>query len=71
MIIVSIHLIGFKKVTLKDCFKDMGYINVLYGGYKTVIKRLMYFSPPKECFYEDVLSNILHAILSEPLHQSV
>ena len=34
----------------------MGYINVLYGGYKKVIKRLMYFSPPTECFYEHVLS---------------
>ena len=48
----------------------MGYINVLCGGYKKVIKRLMYFSPPKECFYEDVLSNILHTILPEPLQQS-
>ena len=47
----------------------MGYINVLCGGYKKVIKRLMYFSPPKECFYEDVLTSILHILLSEPLQQ--
>ena len=26
------------------------YINVLYGGHKKVIKRLMYFSPPTKCF---------------------
>ena len=45
----------------------MCYINVLYGGYKKVIKRLMYFSLPTECFYEDALSNVLHIILSEPM----
>ena len=32
-----------------------------------VIKRLVYFSLPTKCFYEDVLSNILHTILSETL----
>ena len=41
----------------------MGYINVLYGGYKKVMKTLMYFSLPTKCFYEDILSNILHAII--------
>ena len=30
----------------------------------------MYFSPPAECFYEDVPSNTLNTILSEPLRQS-
>ena len=55
----------FRKV-----FKYMGYIIVLYGGYKKVIKRLMYFSPPTKCFYEDVFSNMLHTILSELLRQS-
>ena len=44
----------------------MGYMNVLYGRYKKVIKRLMYFSPPKKCFYEDGLANILNTIFSEP-----
>ena len=48
----------------------MGYINALYGGYKKVIKRLMYFSPPTKCFYEDVLSKILHTISSKTLRQS-
>ena len=48
----------------------MGCVNALYGGHKKVIKRLMYFSPPTKCFYEDVLSNILHATLSEPLQQT-
>ena len=47
----------------------MGYMNVLYGRYKKVIKRLMYFSPPKKCFYEDVLTSTLHIVLSEPLQQ--
>ena len=41
----------------------MGYITILYGGYKKARKRLMYF-------YEDVLSNMLHTILSELLRQS-
>ena len=49
----------------------MGYLNVLHGGYVKVVERLMYFSPPTKCFYEDVLSNILHTILSEPLWQSI
>ena len=31
----------------------------------------MYFSPPTKSFYEDILSNILHAILSELLRQSI
>ena len=35
-------------------FKYIGYINVLYGGYKKVIEGLMYFSPSTKCFYEDV-----------------
>ena len=48
----------------------MGYITVLYGGFKKVIKRLMYFSPHTKWFYEDALSNILHTILSELLRQS-
>ena len=48
----------------------MGYITVLYGGYKKVIKKLMYLSPPTKCFYEDFLSNMLHTILSELLQQS-
>ena len=47
----------------------MGYITVL-RGYKKVIKRLMYFSPPAKCFYEDILSNMLHTILPELLRQS-
>ena len=51
-------------------YKRIHYINVLYGGHKTVIKKLMYFSPPTKCLYEDVVSNILHTILSEPLRQS-
>ena len=48
----------------------MGYITVLYGGYKKVIKRLIYFSSPTKCFYDDVLSNMPHTILSELLRQS-
>ena len=48
----------------------MGYINLFYGGYKKVVKRLMYFDPPTKCFYEDVLSKILHTVLPEPLWQS-
>ena len=48
----------------------MGYITVLCGGYKMVIKRLMYFSPPTKCFYEDVISNMLYTVLSELLRQS-
>ena len=48
----------------------MGYITVLYGGYKKVIKRLMFFSPPTKCFYENVISKMLHTILSELLQQS-
>ena len=48
----------------------MAYITVLYGGYKKIIKMFMYFSPPTKCFYEDVLSNTLHTILSELLRQS-
>ena len=75
VIMVLILLIGFKegyisiKIFRKD-FKYMGYITVLYGGYKKVIKRLIYFSPPTKCFYDDVLSNMLHTILSELLRQS-
>ena len=46
-------------------FKYMGYINALFGGYKKVIKRLLYLSPLKKCFHADVLSN-----MSEPLRQS-
>ena len=49
----------------------MGYINVFYGGCKKIIKRLMYFSPPTKFFYEDVLSNIVHTVFSEPLQQSL
>ena len=45
----------------------MGFIKVMYGGYKKVIKRLMYFSPLTKWFYEDVFSNILHTIVSEAL----
>ena len=48
----------------------MGYLNVLNGGYKKVIERLMYYSLPTKCFYEDFLSNILQVILSECLRQS-
>ena len=48
----------------------MGLINVLHGGYKKVIRMLMYFSPSTKSFYEDIPSNILHTILSEPLRQS-
>ena len=49
----------------------MGYIKVVYGGYKNGYKkRLMQFSPPIKCFYEDVLSNILHTTSSETLRQS-
>ena len=69
MTIVLIHLIGFKKGTynvVRKGSKYMGYINVLYGSYKKFIKKLMYFSPPTKCFYEDVLANIPHTILSEP-----
>ena len=47
----------------------MGYINVLHEGCKKLIKKLMYFSPPTKCFYEDVPSNILHTILSDPLQE--
>ena len=54
----------------REGFKYIGYITVLYGDYKNVIKRLMYFSPHTKCFYEDVLSNTLHAILSELLRRS-
>ena len=42
----------------------------MYGGYKKVIKRLMYCSPPTKCSYEDALSHILHTISPEPLRQS-
>ena len=62
MIIVLIRLIGFK-----EGFKYMGYINVLYGCYKKVINKLMLFSPPAKCFYEDTFSNILRTVLSESL----
>ena len=31
----------------------MGPINVLYGGYRKVIKMLMYFNPPAKCFREE------------------
>ena len=31
-------------------FKYNGYINALYGGYKKVIKSLMYFSPPTKSY---------------------
>ena len=48
----------------------MGYLNVLHGGYKKVIKRLMYVRPPTKRFHEDVISNILHTTLSESLWQS-
>ena len=48
----------------------MGYITVLYRGYKKVIKKLMYFRPPTICLYEDVLPNMLQTILSELLRQS-
>ena len=48
----------------------MGYINELCAGYKKLPKELMYFSFPTKCFYEDSLSNILQAMLSEPLQQS-
>ena len=48
----------------------MGYIIVMNGGYKKVIKMLMYFIPPTKCFYEDVLCNMIHTILSELLRQS-
>ena len=51
-------------------FKYMGYITVLYGVYKKVIKKLMYFSPLAKCFHEDVLSNMLHTILSELQRQN-
>ena len=54
---------------LRKGFEDMGYVNVWYGAYKKVIKRVMYFSPPTKCFYEDVLSNILHTILPGSLEQ--
>ena len=47
---------SYKKIVRK-CFKYIGYINVLYRVYKNVIKRLMYFSPPKKCFKKDVLSH--------------
>ena len=69
MVIVLIHLIGFKKGTynvVRKGSKYMSFINVLHGGYKKFIKKLMCFSPPTECFYEDVLANIPHTILSEP-----
>ena len=52
-------------------FKYIGYINVLSGGYKKFIKRLMYFSPPTKRFSEDVISNILHTMSSETLRQSL
>ena len=51
-------------------FKYKGYITVLFEGYKKVIKRLMYFSPPTKFFYEDILSNVLHTILSGFLRKS-
>ena len=50
--------------------KYIGNTNVLDGGYEKVTKRLMYFSPRRECFDEDVLSNMLHTILPETLRQS-
>ena len=34
------------------------------------IKRLMCFSPPTKCIYDNVISNILHKIWSESLRQS-
>ena len=54
---------------LRKGVEDMGYVNVWYGAYKKVIKRVMYFCPPTKCFYEDVLSNILHTILPGSLEQ--
>ena len=62
-------MIGFKKGTynvVRKGSKYMDFINVLYGGYKKFIKNLMCFSPLPKCFYEDVLANIPHTILSEP-----
>ena len=74
MIIVLIHFIRFKKrlhiKIVRKGFKYMGYLNVLHGGYKKVIKRLMYVRPPTKRFHEDVISNILHTTLSESLWQS-
>ena len=72
VIIVLIHLLGFKKGYIKivwEGFKYIGYIIVLYGDCKKVIRRLICFSPPTKCFYEDVLSHILHTILSKSLRQ--
>ena len=69
MTIVLIHLIGFKKGTfnvVRKGSKYMDFINVLYERYKKFIKKLMCFSPLTKCFYEDVLANIPHTILSEP-----
>ena len=47
----------------------MGYVIVLYGSYKKFIKRLLYFSPPTNCFYGVVFPNMLHTMLSELLPQ--
>ena len=40
----------------------MGYLNALYGGYKKVIKRLIYFSPPTKCLMKMffLALNIVH-----------
>ena len=65
MLLKRLHIKIFRKG-----FEYVGYMIVLYGGYKKVIKKLMDFSFPTKCFHEDVLSNMLHTILFELLRQS-
>ena len=62
MLNVLIHLIGRKKSSIK---RFLGKL-LLYGGCKKVIERLLCFSPPTKCFYEDILTNVLHIIWSRP-----
>ena len=72
VIIVLFHSTGFRKGYIERSLgKVLSYINVLCGGYKKILKKLRYFSPPTKCFYENVLSSIIHTILSEPLRQSL
>ena len=76
LIIVLIHLIGFKNSpNTKIVRKGLKYIvyikeSVLQGGYKNVEWKVMYFSLLKKCFSEDVLYNIRHKMSSETLRQS-
>ena len=43
-------------------FKYMSYLTVLCRSHKKVLRRLIFFSPPTECFYEHALSIVLNTL---------